>query len=86
MKIKAHKCISKPTDPSDNIRKAPLRPTYGIPTSKVARFISREDIVKDIVQELLETSTCRMVLVLQGMGGSGKIEVALEICDRPEIR
>ena len=86
VKIAAHRCIGKPTDPAQEIHRAPLKPTYGIPSSKVSKFIGRGSIVKHVEEKLMVTSTGRNVVVLQGMGGQGKTQIALEICERQDVR
>ena len=86
VKITAHRCIGKPTDPAQEIHRAPLKPTYGIPTSKVSKFIGRSSIIKQVEEKLMVTSTSRNVVVLQGMGGQGKTQIALEICERQGVR
>ncbi|KAL8790171.1 MAG: hypothetical protein Q9195_006498 [Heterodermia aff. obscurata] len=86
VKITAHRCIGKPIAPAQEIHRAPLKPTYGVPTSKVSKFIGRRSIVKLVEEKLMVTSTSRNVVVLQGMGGQGKTQIALEICERQDIR
>ena len=86
VKITAHRCIGKPTDPAQEIHRAPLKPSYGIPTSKVSKFIGRGSIVKHVGEKLMTSSTSRNVVVLQGMGGQGKTQIALEICERQDVR
>ena len=86
VKITAHRCIGKPIDPTQEIHRAPLKSTYGIPTSKVSKFIGRGSVVKLVEEKLMVTSTSRNVVVLQGMGGQGKTQIALEICERQDIR
>lgn len=86
-RIAVDRCIGKAPDGQvQTIRKAPLRAAYGIPTTKVAKFIGREGLVKQIMQQLMVESDQRVVAVLQGMGGQGKTQTALEVCDRPEVR
>ena len=86
VKITAHRCIGKPTDPAQEIHRAPLKPNYGIPTSKVSKFIGRRSIVKHVEERLVVTSNSKNVVVLQGMGGQGKTQIALEICERQAVR
>lgn len=86
-RLAADRCIGKAPDGRvHTIHKAPLKATYGFPTTKVSRFIGRESLVKQVMQQLMMESDQRNVVILQGMGGQGKTQTALEVCDRPEIR
>lgn len=86
-RLAADRCIGKAPDGHvHTIRKAPLKATYGFPTTKVSKFIGRESLVKQVMYQLMMESEQRVVAVLQGMGGQGKTQTALEVCDRPEIR
>lgn len=85
VRITAHRCIGKPTDLLDVIHKAPLKPSYGIPTSKVSKFIGREDVIKSLEQKLTDSSKGQNVVVLQSMGGQGKTQTALQVCGTPMI-
>ncbi|KAI9652468.1 MAG: hypothetical protein M1829_001529 [Trizodia sp. TS-e1964] len=59
------------------------RPTvkryYRIPNRRVCGFIGSEVILEEIVNQLSPSSTSRIV-VLRGMGGQGKTQIALEYC------
>ncbi|MCJ1347669.1 hypothetical protein MMC31_005897 [Peltigera leucophlebia] len=54
---------------------------YDIPNRRVVGFVGREDILQKIDKALSDGSGPRYA-VLQGMGGQGKSQVALEYCDR----
>lgn len=86
VRIAAHRCIGKPTDSLDAIHKAPLKSSYGIPTSKVSKFIGREDIIKSVEQKLMDSSNGQNVVVLQSIGGQRKTQTTLQVCGTPEIR
>ena len=86
-RLAAHRCIGAvPAAPIQAIQNAPLRSTYGFPTTKVPKFIGRDELLDQIAQQLTASSTERPVVVLQGMGGQGKTQTALEICNRDDIR
>ena len=54
---------------------------YEIPNRRVDGFVGREDILQKIDKALSDGSGPRYA-VLQGMGGQGKSQVALEYCHR----
>ena len=54
---------------------------YEIPNRRVDGFVGREDILRKIDEALSDGSGPRYA-VLQGMGGQGKTQVALECCHR----
>ena len=86
-RLAAHRCIGPvPTAPVQTIQNAPLRHTYGFPTTKVPKFIGRHTLVGQVAQRLMSSSTERAVVILQGMGGQGKTQTALEVCSREDIR
>ncbi len=86
VRIAAHRCIGKPTDSLDAIHQAPLKSSYGIPTSKVSKFIGRENIFKSLEKKPMDSSNGQNVVVLQSMGGQAKTQTALQVCGTPEIR
>ncbi len=79
VRIAAHRCISKPTDPLDAIHQTPLKSSCGIPTSKVSKFIGREDIIKSLEKKPMDSSNGQNVVVLQSMGGQAKTQTALQV-------
>ena len=86
-RLAAHRCIGAvPAVEVQTIQNAPLRPTYGFPTTKVPKFIGRRDLVDQVARQLMTSSAERVVVVLQGMGGQGKTQTALEVCSRDDIR
>ena len=54
---------------------------YEIPNRRVNGFVGREDILHEI-DEALSNGSSPHYAVLQGMGGQGKTQVALEYCHR----
>jgi tetratricopeptide (TPR) repeat protein len=86
-RLAAHRCIGPvPTAPVQAIQNAPLRSTYGFPTTKVPKFIGRHTLLDHVAERLVASSTERAIVVLQGMGGQGKTQTALEVCSRDDIR
>ncbi|KAI4160679.1 MAG: hypothetical protein LQ342_005518 [Letrouitia transgressa] len=102
-KVSAHRCIGHAEEASGAIHNAPFKSTYGLPTTKVSKFIGRKDIVSNIINYLIKpynvldpSSPCgdrenglsknaaasRTIAVLQGMGGQGKTQIALEVCEK----
>jgi tetratricopeptide (TPR) repeat protein len=69
-----------------NERKLQRGYDYGLPSTKVAKFIGRESLVQEVQACLIEPSDHRKVIVVYGMGGVGKTQLALEICERSQIR
>ena len=58
---------------------------YRVPNHRVDGFVGREDILQRIDKALSNGSGPRFA-VLQGMGGQGKSQVALEYCSRKKDR
>ena len=86
-RLAAHRCIGVvPASEVQPIQNSPLRSTYGFPTTKVPKFIGRHDLVDQVAQQLMASSAERAVVILQGMGGQGKTQTALEVCSRDDIR
>ena len=54
---------------------------YKVPERRVCQFVGREDILQKIEKALSPGSGPR-IAVLQGMGGQGKSQIALEYCHR----
>ncbi len=54
---------------------------YEVPNRRVSDFVGREDILQKIDEALLNGPSPHYA-VLQGMGGQGKTQVALEYCHR----
>ena len=54
---------------------------YEIPNRRVDGFVGREEILQKIDEALSDGSSPHYA-VLQGMGGQGKTQVALEYCHR----
>ncbi|THV54036.1 hypothetical protein BGAL_0036g00170 [Botrytis galanthina] len=52
-----------------------------VPNRRVSGFIGREDILNKIEKGLSSESESRIV-VLRGLGGQGKTQIALQYCDR----
>src|ERR1700733_2872884 len=55
---------------------------YEVPSRQVSVFIGREDILSDIKCEIDTSLTKPATIVLLGMGGQGKTQIALEFCRR----
>ena len=55
-----------------------LRTCFHIPNCQVSRFIGREGALANIEHQFHEAST----VILQGMGGQGKTQIAREYCRR----
>ncbi|KAL9613030.1 MAG: hypothetical protein Q9167_002420 [Letrouitia subvulpina] len=106
-KVSAHRCIGHAEEASGAIHNAPLKSTYGLPTTKVSKFIGRQDVLNDIINYFIKpcrpldsSSSCghqkngllknattnRTIAVLQGMGGQGKTQIALEMCENLQIQ
>ncbi|KAI4216046.1 MAG: hypothetical protein LQ351_001542 [Letrouitia transgressa] len=93
-KLSAHRCIGHAEEASGAIHNAPFKPIYGLPTTKVSRFIGRQDVLNDIINYLIKrdnglsknAAATRTVAVLQGMGGQGKTQIALEICENLQVQ
>lgn len=66
---------------SPAIPEADTKEFYRVPNRRVRGFIGREDILKKVDEGLCSGSAPRVV-VLRGMGGQGKTQVALEYCHR----
>ncbi|KAF2107206.1 hypothetical protein BDV96DRAFT_654053 [Lophiotrema nucula] len=49
---------------------------FEVPNRRVSRFVGREKIIEDIERKFQSSP----VVVLQGMGGQGKTQIALEFC------
>lgn len=54
---------------------------YEVPNRRVRQFVGREDILQRI-DKALSTGPSPRIAVLQGMGGQGKSQIALEYCHR----
>lgn len=54
---------------------------YKVPDRRVRQFVGREDILQKI-DEALSPGSGPRIAVLQGMGGQGKSQIALEYCHR----
>ncbi|KAL8704095.1 MAG: hypothetical protein Q9201_002729 [Fulgogasparrea decipioides] len=66
-------------------RRAKSHTIYDIPLRRVATFVGREDLLGTIEEAFAGPSPAQLrVLILQGMGGQGKTQVALEYCRRCE--
>ncbi|TGO69307.1 hypothetical protein BELL_0780g00030 [Botrytis elliptica] len=63
--------------PTENINKN----HFIVPNRRVSGFIGREDILNKIEKGLSSESESRVV-VLRGLGGQGKTQIALEYCHR----
>ncbi|KAF7891787.1 hypothetical protein EAF00_008089 [Botryotinia globosa] len=63
--------------PTENIHKD----HFIVPNRRVSGFIGREDILNRIEKGLSSESESRIV-VLRGLGGQGKTQIALQYCDR----
>ncbi|KAF5870455.1 putative kinesin light chain protein [Botrytis fragariae] len=63
--------------PTENINKS----HFIVPNRRVSGFIGREDILNKIEEGLSSESESRIV-VLRGLGGQGKTQIALEYCHR----
>ena len=86
-RLAAHRCIEAvPASEVQPIQNAPLRPTYGFPTTKVPKFIGRHDLLDQVAKHLMDSTSERAVVILQGMGGQGKTQTALEVCSQDDIR
>ncbi|KAL9045140.1 MAG: hypothetical protein Q9214_001776, partial [Letrouitia sp. 1 TL-2023] len=106
-KVSAHRCIGHAEEASGAIHNAPLKSTYGLPTTKVSKFIGRQDVLNDIINYLIKpysaldpSSSCgdrdnglsksaaasRTIAVLQGMGGQGKTQIGLEVCENFQVQ
>lgn len=57
------------------------RTLYHVPNRRVHEFIGREDILNEI-NEGLSLGPAPRIVVLRGIGGQGKTQVALEYCHR----
>ena len=69
-------CLSNP-----KVAEEPITSYYEIPNRRVDGFVGREDILRKIDEALSDESGPHYA-VLQGMGGQGKTQVALEYCYR----
>lgn len=54
-----------------------------VPRKRVSHFTVRQALLADIIHRLLDRSSSRTVVLL-GMGGSGKTQLALELCQQAE--
>ncbi len=55
---------------------------YEVPARSVPNFIGREDVLSDMDYVYDTASTRPVTLVIRGMGGQGKTQLALEFCRR----
>ncbi|TEY39970.1 hypothetical protein BOTCAL_0445g00030 [Botryotinia calthae] len=69
--------VSNVVAPTENIKKS----HFIVPNRRVSGFIGREDILGKIEKGLSSESEPRIVVV-RGLGGQGKIQIALEYCHR----
>jgi tetratricopeptide (TPR) repeat protein len=56
--------------------------SYIVPSLKIVRFVGRVDILVAIGENLETHGEGRKIVVLVGMGGMGKTQIALEYCSR----
>ena len=68
--------IDPPSTPDDN-----WKTFFEVPNGRVRHFIGREDVLKRIEKGFSSGAGPRVV-VLRGLGGQGKTQVALEYCRR----
>ncbi|KAI9775232.1 MAG: hypothetical protein M1839_001350 [Geoglossum umbratile] len=55
---------------------------YEVPSLRVSQFIGRKAILDEIDDTFKETTSIPTVIVLLGMGGQGKTQIALEYCQQ----
>ncbi|KAG4441981.1 hypothetical protein IFR05_002549 [Cadophora sp. M221] len=61
----------------------PLKRFYDVPPRRVRKFIGREDVLADIHDGffgVLRVSSGPRIVVIHGLGGQGKTQIALEYC------
>ena len=58
---------------------------YHVPNRRIREFIGREDILNR-VHEGLSSGPAPRIVVLRGMGGQGKTQIALEYCHRAKTK
>jgi hypothetical protein len=54
-----------------------------VPRKTVSHFVTRHTLLTEVTNQLLDCQSSRTVVLL-GMGGSGKTQLALEFCRRAE--
>jgi tetratricopeptide (TPR) repeat protein len=69
--------ITGAKNPNDSILSTEPTPTYYLPISRNGRFIGRRDELQELRQKLLLDKECQKI-VLVGLGGIGKTQIALE--------
>jgi hypothetical protein len=74
---KIHERVIDPSNAPDDQRKS----FFEVPNRRVRQFIGREDVLERIEQAFTSGAGPRVV-VLRGLGGQGKTQVALEYCRR----
>lgn len=84
--IKCHNALENLTLGSNSTTEVKLRKSYGFPATKVSNFIGRAALLSEVQSQLTAISDQRRVFVLSGMGGLGKTQFALELCEKPQIR
>ena len=73
-----------PDDPDPaSSQAAPIHTYYNVPNRLARPFLGRENVLARIDRGLSKTSSPRVVVV-QGMGGQGKSQIALEYCRRKQ--
>jgi tetratricopeptide (TPR) repeat protein len=84
--IECHNALENLTLGSNSTTEVKLRKSYGFPATKVSNFIGRAALLSEVQSQLTAISDQRRVFVLSGMGGLGKTQFALELCEKPQIR
>ncbi|KAL8936556.1 MAG: hypothetical protein Q9211_004127 [Gyalolechia sp. 1 TL-2023] len=66
----------------------PMASIYALPSRQLTYFVGRQDIFQTISHHLTSTAVNLVghrVVVLTGMGGQGKTQIALEYCKRSQV-
>jgi tetratricopeptide (TPR) repeat protein len=80
----AHMTVSGFVKPSDSPQTR-HRPIYQVSRHRVWNFIHRMHIERSLHDQLLNHGRFPSIVVLQGMGGQGKSQLALQYCEQARI-
>src|SRR5690606_10530094 len=67
------------TPPAEAVERVPI---MSMRAAKVQKFCGREEDLKAIEDAVVKSNQKVPIVVLQGIGGQGKTQLALEYCDR----
>ena len=71
-----------------NMNKASHQAVYDLPANQISQFVGRQHVLGEVASILDNepiTASTSKVVVLLGMGGQGKTQIALEYCRRAQI-